>query len=115
MLCCAALRCDIPSPPTSRPHLSHPLSPHPPCCSNPLSSPLALTFLLPTPPPPLPRPLLPAEYFIPAGILLKCFMEVSDREMYDKLVHSVQGVSRSRPCSLFLFLFAGIVVFLLWP
>ncbi|GIL75864.1 hypothetical protein Vretimale_5574 [Volvox reticuliferus] len=27
-----------------------------------------------------------AEYFIPAGILLKCFLEVSDRELYAKLV-----------------------------
>ncbi|KXZ56278.1 hypothetical protein GPECTOR_1g243 [Gonium pectorale] len=27
-----------------------------------------------------------AEYFIPAGILLKCFLEVSDRELYSKLV-----------------------------
>ena len=27
-----------------------------------------------------------AEYFIPAGILLKCFLEVSDRELYEKLV-----------------------------
>lgn len=32
-----------------------------------------------------------AEYFIPAGILLKCFMEVSDRELYDKLVGSATG------------------------
>lgn len=29
-----------------------------------------------------------AEYFIPAGILLKCFLEVSDRELYDKLLAS---------------------------
>lgn len=29
-----------------------------------------------------------AEYFIPAGILLKCFMELSDKEIYDKLVNS---------------------------
>ncbi|KIY91282.1 DNA-directed RNA polymerase I subunit A2, partial [Monoraphidium neglectum] len=27
-----------------------------------------------------------AEYFIPAGILLKCFLELSDRELYDKLI-----------------------------
>jgi DNA-directed RNA polymerase I subunit RPA2 len=26
---------------------------------------------------------------VPAGILLKCFLEVSDRELYDKLVGSV--------------------------
>lgn len=32
-----------------------------------------------------------AEYFIPAGILLKCFMEVSDREIYEKLVKSAGG------------------------
>lgn len=32
-----------------------------------------------------------AEYFIPAGILLKCFMEVSDKEIYDKLVGSSSG------------------------
>ncbi|KAL4423560.1 hypothetical protein ABPG77_004600, partial [Micractinium sp. CCAP 211/92] len=32
-----------------------------------------------------------AEYFIPAGILLKCFLEVTDRELYDKLVLSVSG------------------------
>ena len=29
-----------------------------------------------------------AEYFIPAGILLKCFLEVSDKEIYAKLVGS---------------------------
>lgn len=29
-----------------------------------------------------------SEYFIPAGVLLKCFMEVSDRELYDKIVQS---------------------------
>ncbi|KAK9824626.1 hypothetical protein WJX72_011831 [[Myrmecia] bisecta] len=29
-----------------------------------------------------------AEYFIPAGVLLKCFLQVSDRELYDKLVTS---------------------------
>eukprot|EP00201_Polytomella_parva_P019467 CAMPEP_0175041304 /NCGR_PEP_ID=MMETSP0052_2-20121109/1831_1 /TAXON_ID=51329 ORGANISM="Polytomella parva, Strain SAG 63-3" /NCGR_SAMPLE_ID=MMETSP0052_2 /ASSEMBLY_ACC=CAM_ASM_000194 /LENGTH=1341 /DNA_ID=CAMNT_0016303785 /DNA_START=27 /DNA_END=4052 /DNA_ORIENTATION=+ len=27
-----------------------------------------------------------AEYFIPAGVLLKCFLEVSDRELYEKIV-----------------------------
>lgn len=32
-----------------------------------------------------------AEYFIPAGILLKCFLEVTDRELYDKIVMSVSG------------------------
>lgn len=42
----------------------------------------------------LPRPCFQAEYFIPAGILLKCFLEVSDRELYDKLVQSVAGVRR---------------------
>lgn len=26
------------------------------------------------------------EYFLPAGILLKCFMDISDMELYDKLV-----------------------------
>jgi len=29
-----------------------------------------------------------AEYFIPAGILLKCFLEVSDKEIYEKIVGS---------------------------
>jgi DNA-directed RNA polymerase I subunit RPA2 len=29
-----------------------------------------------------------AEYFIPAGVLLKCFLEVSDKEIYQKLVGS---------------------------
>ena len=59
---------------------------------------------------PLCLPALPAEYFIPAGILLKCFMEVSDREMYDKLVHSVQGVRRRcrRSCAALLFLFVAL-------
>lgn len=32
-----------------------------------------------------------AEYFIPAGVLLKCFMEISDKEIYDKLVGSASG------------------------
>ena len=27
-----------------------------------------------------------AEYFIPAGVLLKCFIEVSDRELFDKIM-----------------------------
>ena len=27
-----------------------------------------------------------AEYFIPAGVLLKCFLETSDRELYDRLM-----------------------------
>lgn len=51
--------------------LSH--SPHPPLnlCSLHSSSP-------------------PPEYFIPAGILLKCFLETSDRELYAKLVGSVE-------------------------
>lgn len=31
-----------------------------------------------------------AEYFIPAGILLKCFAEVSDKEIYDTLVGSAR-------------------------
>lgn len=26
-----------------------------------------------------------AEFFIPAGILLKCFLEVSDRELYERI------------------------------
>jgi len=29
-----------------------------------------------------------SEYFIPAGVLLKCFLEVSDKELYDKLVQT---------------------------
>lgn len=29
-----------------------------------------------------------SEYFVPAGILLKCFLEVSDKELYAKLVGS---------------------------
>lgn len=34
-----------------------------------------------------------SEYFIPAGVLLKCFMEVSDKELYEKLVKSALVVS----------------------
>lgn len=34
-----------------------------------------------------------SEYFIPAGVLLKCFLEVSDKELYDKLVLSALVVS----------------------
>jgi hypothetical protein len=33
-----------------------------------------------------------AEYFIPAGVLLKCFMETSDREIYDKLIAAAPPV-----------------------
>ena len=40
-----------------------------------------------------------SEYFIPAGVLLKCFMEVSDKELYEKLVKSALVVSHSRACS----------------
>lgn len=29
-----------------------------------------------------------AEYFIPAGVLLKCFLETTDRELFDRLVAS---------------------------
>lgn len=36
-----------------------------------------------------------SEYFIPAGVLLKCFLEVSDKELYDKLVQSALVVSSS--------------------
>lgn len=42
-------------------------------------------------------PCAAAEYFIPAGILLKCFLEVTDRELYDKLVLSVAAVSTPTP------------------
>lgn len=42
-------------------------------------------------------PFAAAEYFIPAGILLKCFLEVTDRELYDKLVLSVAAVSTPTP------------------
>ena len=34
-----------------------------------------------------------AEFFIPAGVLLKCFLEVSDKEIYDKICHSHPVVS----------------------
>ena len=34
-----------------------------------------------------------SEYFIPAGVLLKCFLEVSDKELYDKIVQSALVVS----------------------
>lgn len=27
-----------------------------------------------------------AEYFVPVGVLLKCFLEVSDRELYTRLI-----------------------------
>ena len=30
-----------------------------------------------------------AEYFIPVGILLKCFMEVSDKEVFGKLLATI--------------------------
>ncbi len=30
-----------------------------------------------------------AEFFIPVGILLKCFMEVSDREVFGKLLATI--------------------------
>lgn len=33
-----------------------------------------------------------AEYFIPAGILLKCFLEVTDKELFRKLVGSASQV-----------------------
>lgn len=32
-----------------------------------------------------------AEYFLPAGVLLRCFIEVSDRELFDRLVSSAPG------------------------
>lgn len=32
-----------------------------------------------------------AEFFIPAGVLLKCFLEVSDKELYDKLLAGAVG------------------------
>ena len=33
-----------------------------------------------------------SEYFIPAGLLLKCFLEVSDCELYDRLVGAAPKV-----------------------
>lgn len=36
-----------------------------------------------------------SEYFIPAGILLKCFLEVTDKELFRKLVGSAAQVP---PC-----------------
>lgn len=27
-----------------------------------------------------------AEYFVPVGVLLKCFLEASDRELFDRLI-----------------------------
>ena len=38
-----------------------------------------------------------AEYFIPAGVLLLCFLEVSHRELFDKLVKAAPVV-RLLPC-----------------
>ena len=34
-----------------------------------------------------------AEFFIPVGVLLKCFMEMSDKEIYDKICHAAVVVS----------------------
>lgn len=34
-----------------------------------------------------------AEYFVPIGILLKCFLEVTDRELYEKLMAGAIVVS----------------------
>lgn len=39
-----------------------------------------------------------SEYFIPAGVLLKCFLEVSDKELYDKIVHAALVVSPDSLC-----------------
>lgn len=33
-----------------------------------------------------------SEYFIPAGILLKCFLETTDKELFRKLVGSASQV-----------------------
>ena len=33
-----------------------------------------------------------SEYFIPAGVLLKCFLETTDREIYTRLVSSAPKV-----------------------
>jgi hypothetical protein len=38
-----------------------------------------------------------SEYFIPAGVLLKCFLEVSDRELFEKLVQTAIVVSLLPP------------------
>ncbi len=34
-----------------------------------------------------------AEYFIPAGVLLKCFLETTDREIFTRLVSSAPKVT----------------------
>lgn len=38
-----------------------------------------------------------AEYFIPAGLLLKCFVEVTDRELFEKVVQSAVVVRFHNP------------------
>ena len=42
-----------------------------------------------------------AEFFIPAGVLLKCFMEMSDKEIFDKICKAATVVSPhtlQQPC-----------------
>ena len=38
-----------------------------------------------------------SEYFIPAGILLKCFLETTDKELFRKLVGSAAQVRTAIP------------------
>jgi len=38
-----------------------------------------------------------SEYFIPAGILLKCFLETTDKEIFRKLVGSASQVHALLP------------------
>lgn len=40
-----------------------------------------------------------AEFFIPAGILLKCFLDVSDKELFDMLVLGAAKVRYLHVCS----------------
>lgn len=41
-----------------------------------------------------------AEYFIPVGILLKCFMEVSDKEVFGKLLATIPHEQGEAPFDL---------------
>lgn len=37
-----------------------------------------------------------AEYFVPVGVLLKCFLEVSDRELFARLLSLIPQGALSR-------------------
>lgn len=38
------------------------------------------------------------EFFMPAGVLLKCFIEASDRELFGHLVSTCPAVSAALTC-----------------